>query len=430
MSLVTNLICVRCGAPYSAGQAMICPDCGPNRGILDIEYDIHRAGMTLTRESLRARTRSHWRYRELLPLDDAFCPTDGHIGWTPLVDAPRLAQALGIARLRLKDDGRNASGSFKDRASSVGVAHALQTGATEVACASTGNAASSLAHCAAAAGLPCNIFVSQIVPEGKLAQLLAYGARVFKIIGTYEQAYDLCNQACAHFGWYNRNAAINPYLVEGKKTGGLEIAEQCADDPPDWVVCSVGDGCSIAGVWKGVRQMREIGITHWTPRMLGVQAEGVAPLTSLWQALAEHHPTVEHPTVEHLPAQLDFQTCGDTYADSINVPIPRNARKALLAILESQGAMINTSDDEIREAVRQTGRLTGIFAEPAAATAVAGIAAARREGVIDAHGDVVAFITGNGLKDIAGALSAVGRPHEIRPEMDQVRSIVESEPEA
>ena len=130
---------------------------------------------------------------------------------------------------------------------------------------------------AAVAGLPCNIFVAQYCPEGKMAQLLAYGARVFRVRGQYSQAYDLCNQACAHFGWYNRNAAINPYLVEGKKTGGMELAEQCADDPPQWVSASVGDGCSIAGIHKGIEQMKEVGITQWTARMLGVQAAG-API--------------------------------------------------------------------------------------------------------------------------------------------------------
>lgn len=427
MSYVTQLVCVGCGESYAPGRAMTCPACGPDRGILDIEYDLDRVRQTLTRESLHARTRSHWRYRELLPLDDAFCPTDGYIGWTPLIDAPRLAKALGIRRLRLKDDGRNPSGSFKDRASSVGVAHALQTGATEVACASTGNAASSLGHCAAAAGLPCNIFVSQIVPEGKLAQLLAYGARVFKIIGTYEQAYDLCTRACEHYGWYNRNAATNPYLVEGKKTGGLEIAEHCADDAPDWVVCSVGDGCSIAGVWKGLRQMREIGITDWAPRMLGVQAAGVAPVTRMWRdADSKSEISNSRSEIDNPKSKIENSALDTTYADSINVPVPRNARKAVLAVLESGGAMINATDDEIRQAVRVTGRLTGIFAEPAAATAVAGIAAARREGVLDADADVVACITGNGLKDIAGALTAVGRPHEIPPDLDEVRRVVEA----
>ena len=410
MSLVTELTCVQCGRRVSAGQAMTCPHCGPDEGILDVHYDLERAAEMLTRQSLRQRTRSHWRYHELLPLDDAFCPTEGSIGWTPLIEAPRLAAALGIARLRIKDDGRNPSGSFKDRASAVGVAHARQSGHTQIACASTGNAAVSLAHCAAAVGLRANIFVSQRVPEGKLAQLLAYGARVFKIEGTYTDAYDLCMRACERFGWYNRNCAVNPYLVEGKKTGGLEVAEQCADDPPDWVVCSVGDGCSIAGVHKGLVQMKEVGVIAWRTRMLGVQAAGVAPIARAMET-----------------GQLDRSGGGDTYADSINVPVPRNWRKAVNAVRDSGGAFVTATDEEIMQAVRDTGRLTGIFAEPAAAAAVAGVAVARRAGILGADASVVAMNTGNGLKDVQGALRAVGAPHEIPPDFDRVLQIVESE---
>jgi len=374
---------------------------------LDVRFDLRRAAQTLTRQNLAQRAWSHWRYRELLPLDEAFCPTSGHLGWTPIIEAPRLAKALGIARLRLKDDGRNPSGSFKDRPSSVGVQRALQEGMETIACASTGNAASSLAYSAAVAGMACNIFVGKNVPQGKLAQLLAYGARVFRVQGTYAQAYDLCTQACEKFGWYNRNAAINPYLVEGKKTGGLEAAEQCTDDPPQWIVCSVGDGCSIAGVHKGVVEMQAVGITNWTARMLGVQAEGVAPIADAFRT-----------------GKLDRSGTGDTYADSINVPVPRNWRKAVNAVRESNGAYVTTTDAEIMRAVPLTGRLTGVFAEPAAATTIAGIAAAREQGILDAKSNVLAMITGNGLKDIAGALRAVGEPLDVPPTLEAVLAIV------
>jgi len=417
MSLVTELTCVNCGAGSAAGEQMTCARCGSADGILDVGFDLERARETLTRRALERRTRSHWRYRELLPLDDEFCPDDGSVGGTPLIEAPRLARALGIARLRLKDEGRNPSGSFKDRASSVGVAHARQLGYTEIACASTGNAASSLACCAAGAGLRANIFVSERVPEGKLAQLLAFGARVFKIRGSYEDAYELCTRACERFGWYNRNCAVNPYLVEGKKTGGLEIAEQCADDPPDWVACSVGDGCSIAGVHKGLDEMRRLGLVIWHTRMLGVQAAGVAPITQAF----------ETGTPDGWRKCDGDEKAGDTYADSINVPVPRNWRKAVSAVRESEGTFVTVTDEQIMAAVRETGILAGVFAEPAAAAAVAGIAAAHRRGFIDAGASVVALITGNGLKDTAGALRAVGRPHEMAADFDEMARVVERE---
>lgn len=409
MAYITDLTCVQCGAVQPAGDAWTCPTCGPADGILDIRYDLAAVAKTLTRKNLAARARSHWRYRELLPLEDAFCPHDGAVGWTPMIEAPRLADALDVRRVRLKDDGRNPSASFKDRASSVGVAHAMQCGAATLACASTGNAASSLAGCCAAAGLHANIFVSRIVPEGKLAQLLAYGARVFKVRGTYAQAYDLCTAACEEFGWYNRNAAINPYLVEGKKTGGLEVAEQCSDDPPDWVACSVGDGCSIAGVHKGLDQMRRIGLIDWSARMLGVQAAGVAPIAKAAET-----------------GRLERDNAGDTYADSINVPVPRNWRKAVAAVRDSGGAFVTVGDEQIMQAVREAGRLAGVFAEPAAAAAVAGVAEARRRGVVSADASVVIMITGSGLKDIAGAVRAVGGPYEIEPNLVEVAKIVKA----
>jgi threonine synthase len=441
MSHIKKLICVQCGAVYRENEAETCPRCGVDEGILEVQFDVESAGKTLTRQSLAGRERSHWRYRELLPLDLLPLPpgegrgegarntgglesssnpaqrppspqpspggrgskTLDTVGWTPIIEAPALAKELGIRRLRLKDDGRNPSGSFKDRPSSVGVMLALQLGAKAIACASTGNAASSCACSAASVGLPCYIFVAKFVPEGKLAQLLAFGATVFRVQGTYAQAYELCNQACAKFGWYNRNAAINPYLVEGKKTGGMELAEQLADDPPQWVSASVGDGCSIAGMYKGIAEMKAVGVTNWSAKMLGVQAAGCDPVLRAFNA-----------------GKLDRSFNGDTYADSINVAIPRNWRKAVNAVRESGGAFVAASDELIMKAVVQTGRNSGVFAEPAAATAVAGIAVARQQGILGPDADVVAMITGNGLKDVAGALRAVGQPHDVEPSMDAV----------
>jgi threonine synthase len=389
---------------------MTCPKCGPDEGILDVKYDLTKAATTLTRDFLRTRPGSIWRYLELLPVDEA-PPALAHIGWTALIDAPRLAQALKVGRVRLKDDGRSASASFKDRASAVGVARAMAEGKHDIACASTGNAATSLAHCAAAAGLRARIFVGRNVPEGKLAQLLAYGASVFQVEGTYADAYALSRAACKAFGWYDRNCAVNPYLVEGKKTSGLEVAEQCADDPPDWVSMSVGDGCSIAGLHKGLAEMRAIGVIDWRARVLGSQAAEVAPIAAAFDAGGE---------------LADYKS-GDTYADSINVPVPRNARKALHAVRESEGAFVTVTDRQIMDAVGVCGRLSGVFAEPAAAAAVAGVVEARQRGILGARSDVVIMITGNGLKDIRGALAALGKPHRLKPELAAVEAIIGQE---
>lgn len=412
MSYITHLTCTNCKATYEEGSHMTCPACGIDDGILEVHFDLDRARSELTRDALALRPRNHWRYRELLPIEPGVTPLPREIGWTPMIEAPRLAATLGIRRLRLKDDSRSASASFKDRASAVAVTRALLQGSTQIACASTGNAASSLAHCAAAVGIQANIFVGERIPAGKLVQLLAYGARVFKVRGTYDQAWRLCMEACEEFKWYNRNCAINPYLVEGKKTGGMEIAEQCIDDPPEWVSASVGDGCSIAGIDKGLRQMHAIGLLSSRPRMLGVQAAGVA-------AVAKAYHT----------GRIDITPDGDTYADSINCPVPRNWRKAVNAVRDSGGAFVTVSDDQIREAVRQTGALAGCFAEPAAAAAIAAIVQARHENLIDHTADVVAVISGNGLKDTQGAQTAVGEPFFIEPNLQGIKEIVSEDRE-
>ena len=339
---------------------------------------------------------SHWRYRELLPVGlDSPVPALS-VGWTPLTPAPALARHLGVSTLYLKDDGRNATGSLKDRASSIGVVKAREKRRGIIACASTGNAASSCAGMAASFGLRSVIFVPERAPEPKVIQLLIFGATVVRVRGSYEDAFQLCQQSCERWGWYNRNSGINPYLIEGKKTAGLEIAEQLAWEPPDWVAVSVGDGCTIAGVWKGFRELEILGITQRSPRILGVQAAGAAPITAAFRSGKPLRPIEP-----------------DTIADSIAVGVPRNWKKAVQAVRASSGTMIHVPDAAILEAMRYTGRLAGIFAEPAAATAVAGLQSAVAEGIVGRRAKTVALITGNGLKDVQSARSAAGKPYDI-----------------
>ena len=407
MNFVTGLKCVFCGTVHSTRVPYTCPRCGI-AGILDVEFDYPAIARRLTRRRLAGRAeQSHWRYRELLPIGaDAALPALS-VGWTPLTPAAPLARHLGVRTLFLKDDGRNATGSLKDRASSVGVVKAREKRRKIIACASTGNAASSCAGMAASMGMRSVIFVPERAPEPKVTQLLIFGATVFRVRGSYEQAFQLCQQACERWGWYNRNSGINPYLVEGKKTVGLEIGEQLGWQPPDWVAVSVGDGCTIAGVWKAFREMKILGLTERAPRMLGVQAEGAAPITTAFRTGEPMQPIEPR-----------------TLADSIAVGVPRNWKKAVLAVAESGGAMINATDEEILEAMRYTGRLTGIFAEPAAATSVAGLRRAVADGTIGRRASVVAVITGNGLKDVQSARSAVAQPFEIAPDGDGLPDIL------
>ena len=396
---VQGLKCLFCETAYPVRVGFTCPRCGI-AGILDVQYDYAGVARILTRRRLAARSeQSHWRYRELLPIGNSATLPALFVGGTPLTPVPALARHLGIAKLFLKDDGRNATGSLKDRASSVGVVKSREKRRSIIACASTGNAASSCAGMAASMGLKSVIFVPERAPEAKVTQLLIFGATVLRVRGSYEDAFQLCQRSCEKWGWYNRNSGINPYLVEGKKTAGLEIGEQLAWEPTDWVAVSVGDGCTVAAVWKGFRELKTLGLIARTPRILGVQAEGAAPVTAAFFSGEPLQP-IEPRTV----------------ADSIAVGVPRNWKRAVLAVRESGGTMINVSDDEILDAMRYTGRLSGIFAEPAAATAVAGLRRALADGCVGRRASAVALITGSGLKDVQSARAAAGQPYDIAPD--------------
>jgi threonine synthase len=395
---VAGLVCMRCGRRYARGLDGHCAACGPE-GVLEIEFDLARVRRTLTRRALRGRPLDAWRYEELLPVTPSSRRPPQAPGWTPVLGTPRLAEWAGVRQLLVKDEGRNPTASFKDRASAIGVARALQRRATVVACASTGNAATSLAGAAASVALPCVIFVPETAPEPKLAQLLVFGARVVRVRGSYDATWDLCQRACARHGWYNRNAAVNASLVEGKKTAGLEIAEQCGDGVPDWVVVSVGDGCTIAGIGKGLAEMHALGFIRRRPRLLGVQASGARPLVDAFSAGRELVPG---------PAE--------TLADSICVGHPRNWRKALARVRESDGELVAVPDEAILEAEREAGRRAGLFGEPAAAAALAGLRQAVADGIVARRESALVVLTGSGLKDVRAALRAGGQPVDLSPE--------------
>lgn len=396
---VTHAKCVRCGAEYEAVPGLTTCTCG---GMLDIQYDYGYIRTLVSRETLSGcRDYSMWRYRPFLPVEPDSPPTPLQVGWSPLYPAPRLAQVLGLKALYIKDDGQNPTSSLKDRASAMAVVKAREAGADTIACSSTGNAASSLAGNAAAAGLHTYIFVPARAPKGKVAQLMIFGATVITVDGSYEDTFELSKAAIDKWGWYNRNAAINPYLLEGKKTVTLEILEQLGWQVPDYIALSVGDGCTIAGAWKGLKDLYAAGLIDRLPRLISVQAEGCCPLNRAIQTGEPWSPMEEN-----------------TLADSIAVGVPRNADKALMAIRESQGVAVNVSDGEILAAMRLLGRTCGVFGEPAGVTGAAGVKKALELGLIDPASTVVSVVTGNGLKDVANGIQAAGEPMLVRPDMD------------
>lgn len=391
--------CVKCDREYAAVPALTTCECG---GILDIiyEYDYIR---TVADKAYFAGCEDYsmWRYRPFLPVEETTAAPPLRVGWSPLYESGRLSELIGVGRLWIKDDGLNPTSSLKDRASSLAVAKAVEAGAGTVACSSTGNAASSLAGNAAAAGLSSYIFVPSRAPRGKVAQLLIFGATVISVEGTYEDTFRLSAEAIGKYGWYNRNAAINPYLMEGKKTVSMEIAEQLGWRVPDYVAVSVGDGCTVAGVWKGFCDLYSAGLTDKLPKLISVQARGTCPINravktgALWQPMEEN-----------------------TIADSISVGVPRNPDKAINAIKQSGGLAVEVSDDEILAAMRVLGRVCGVFAEPAGAAGTAGLIKAAAGGLIPRGASVVSVVTGNGLKDTENGIKAAGEPIRIPPDME------------
>ena len=399
MKYVLGAKCVKCGKEYAAVPDLTTCTCG---GILDIQYDYAAIRRDFSPKDLaRNDDRSMWRYRPFLPVEDTTPPPPLRVGWSPLYQADRLAKELGLKKLYVKDDGLNPTASLKDRASSMAVAKAGEAGAHTIACSSTGNAASSLAGNAAAAGFETYIFVPSRAPKGKVAQLRIFGATVISVDGSYEDTFELSKAAIDRWGWYNRNAAIYPYLSEGKKTVTLEIMEQLNWQVPDFVALSVGDGCTIAGAWKGLKDLYAAGFIDRLPRLIAVQAEGCCPLNRAIQTGKPWEPMEEN-----------------TLADSIAVGVPRNPDKALNAIRESNGVAVNVSDEEILAAMRLLGRTQGVFGEPAGVTGTAGVKKALELGLISPDSTVVSVVTGNGLKDVANGIRAAGEPMLVKPDMD------------
>ncbi|MGB9724211.1 MAG: threonine synthase [Chloroflexia bacterium] len=409
MDQVIGLQCVRCGRRYGVDEAAYtCPACG-DEGVLDVLYDYDVVKERLDRDLLaRNPERTIWRYAPLLPVEEVQLASPLNVGWTPLYRAVRLAEALDLPCLEIwiKDDGRNPSASLKDRASAVALVRAQEEGAEVIAAASTGNAASSLACLCASIGQRCLIFVPEKAPPAKVAQLLIFGAQVFLVKGDYDQAFDLCMEACRAYGWYNRNTAVNPYLSEGKKTVVLEVCEQLRWEAPDLILVPVGDGCIIGGVGKGLRDLRALGWLERLPRIIGVQAEGSSVLARAW-ARGTEEIVPEPPT---------------TLADSISVAKPRDALKALRAVRDTGGEYVVVSDGEILEAMRLLGQTQGVFAEPAGAAGLAGLMRMAREGRLRGDERVVVLVTGNGLKDVASALKAVPPAPSIEPTLEAVRA--------
>jgi threonine synthase len=414
--------CSLCKAEYTPDQVTYtCPKDGGN---LDVILDYEAIRRKYQPEDLTTRAEdSLWRYLPLLPVQDPGGESTPirSAGWTPVYRLERLAKSLGLEHLWLKDESRNPTGSFKDRASAVVVSRAREISAEIVVTASTGNAGAALAGMAAAVGQKAVIFAPRSAPPAKVAQLLVYGAQVILVDGTYDQAFDLTIQTAEEFGWYCRNTGYNPFTAEGKKTAALEVWEWWEEEHRTWhtpgnpldhhrpltIFIPVGDGNIISGIHKGFKDLLVLGWIERLPRLIGIQAKGSAAIANAFQAGAEQINPVSAKTI----------------ADSISVDLPRDGIRAVRAARETGGTYILVSDKEILQAIASLGP-QGIFAEPAGAAAYAGLVRAVAQEIIQPGDPVLVLSTGSGLKDVRAALKAVKAAPVIEPTLKAVKRLL------
>jgi len=416
MENILCLKCLICGKQYCHDEVdYICPEHG-DEGILDVQYDYDFIDRQISKDALlNSSDFSIWRYKPLLPVYPEAAVPPLAVGWTPLYRTPRLAKDLGLKALWIKDDGRQPTASFKDRASAIAVVKAKEKGAKIITTASTGNAAAALSGLCASMQQANVIFVPETAPQAKIAQLLVFGSRVFLVKGTYDDAFELCLKATRAYGWYNRNSGFNPYMTEGKKTAAYEICEQMDWRAPDCIFVSVGDGCIIGGLHKGFKDLHALGWIDKMPKLMGVQAAGSNYMYAAWK------------NKEDILSKAPIDA--HTVADSISTGLPRDRIKALAAVNETAGAFICVEDNDILGAIPDLARSTGVFAEPAGAAAHAGLVKAVDQQLVSGDETIVILNTGNGLKDVAGAMQAVEqvgtKPFRIAPDLYVLQKVVD-----
>lgn len=390
MSIGTNFLrCIKCGGEYPSDEIRYRCDCG---GLLEVRYDDLRA----TRKDFAGR--GVWRYKDLLPVDCRVTLGEGDTGLYP---CDNIGGEIGV-KLWVKNEGDNPTGSFKDRGMTVGVSKAIQMGIDKVACASTGNTSASLSAYCARSNMKTYVFIPQgQVAHGKLAQAMVHGAKIFSIKGNFDRTLEIVKKFCVKYEIYWLNS-INPFRLEGQKTLAYEVVEQLDYNPPDYIVLPVGNAGNISAVWKGLCEFRELGFLDELPKLVGIQAEGAAPIVG---ALRNgYYSPVKNP---------------DTVATAIRIGDPVNAEKAIKAIKESGGTAEAVSDQEILTAQRELARKEGLFVEPASAASIAGLAKCVEMGVIGKGARVVCVTTGHGLKDPDIVVSRLkDEIVEMDPEMD------------
>jgi threonine synthase len=399
--------CTTCSAKYEQNEVQyLCPKCEkentpdlPPRGVLKTLYHYGKIKHLAKAQKLFDKLKEK-EFRELLPIESERSLSLLKVGKTPLYELSSAAfpfcNSDSVFQVLLKDDSQNPTFSFKDRASEVVCAVAKEKGYKTIVTASTGNAGSSLAGICAAQKMNAVIFIPTSAPKAKFAQISMYGARIVSVDGTYDDAYEMSREASKNFGWYNRNTAYNPFTIEGKKIVSFELFQQMKHEIPDRIFVPVGDGCIISGIYKGYEDLLKLGLIEKIPVIIAVQSKNSDNL------------------VRNLTAEKFISRPSKTIADSISVDLPRNFWMTKKFIEEYQGETIIVSDEEILSASSILSRNSGIFVEPAAAAAFAGLIKYTEQKKIAEKSRYVVLLTGSGLKDIDAVQSIIKIPEPIK----------------
>jgi threonine synthase len=381
MSFVTDIACARCGKLYPLGKILNLCSCGAP---LLVRYDLKRIPTALDKSTLKERIPSLWRYREFLPLgDDSNIVSFGE-GFTPIIEAKKTARELGVAKLWIKDEARNPTGSFKDRGLCAAISMAKELGIKKVAIPSAGNAGGSLAAYAARAGIEAYVFMPRDTPKANQIEVQIYGAKLTLVDGLIHDCGRIVAERKTEEGWFDVSTLKEPYRLEGKKTMGLEIAEQLGWRLPDVIIYPTGGGTGLIGMWKGFRELEEIGwIGSKRPRMVTVQADGCAPIVRAFEAGKE---------------SADPWHNASTIASGLRVPQAVADFLMLRVLRESQGTALSVSDGEMLDEIAFIGRTEGVLFCPEGAASIAALRRLTAQKWIHPDDEVLLFNTASGLK--------------------------------
>lgn len=404
--------CVRCGRVVNALNGFTC-GCG---GILEVVHEFPEASLDLFESRLGSREGPYgsgvWRYKELIHprigMDSIVTRPEGN---TNLYRRAGVSEYTGVESLQLKHEGENPTGSFKDRGMTVAVSEAVRSGARVVACASTGNTSASMSAYAAQAGLKAVVFIPEgEISYGKLAQALAYGAKVIQVKGNFDDAMRIVKEGSSELGFYVLNS-LNPWRVEGQKSIVFELLQQRLWEPPDWIVVPAGNLGNTAAFGKALRELKQLGLIDETPRVASIQAEGASPFYRLWRGKLNHLEAVKPETV----------------ASAIKIGNPVSWMKALNTMRETDGVVEIVSDSEIMDA-KAVVDASGVGCEPASAASVAGAKKLHEAGVIDRDEEVVCILTGNLLKDPEATVGYhTGSMEALRPSFANPPKVVDAD---